>query len=225
MLPVWVQRKEKKQTLRKLLSSLQTGSWQEGKNNHHTAICQKPLATYLQFVFRISMEMYIACWQKGGTRAKQQTPLPPTRNILFWAQPAPVFFCYLFSFGVAHTQWGWVSGQMVLSVWTRSWDRGIDSSSVMGCCSDPEAYWGGWCGPRWDRAPGTLWRQSRVRHGRRLRLRTKIETSYYGIKKLWLQRTEYYSETKSCRDIRILEKCGWLNLYCAYLNTFWERAF
>ncbi len=94
--------------LRKLPFSLQTASWQEGRNNHDCE-CMK---TFCFFIFNSSaksltpfvLELLWKFTLHSSEKGEVELSSNPPHNILFWTQPAPVFLCYLFGFSVAHTR-------------------------------------------------------------------------------------------------------------------------
>lgn len=126
------------------------------------------------FILRVQWKYTLHAGKKGELELSRDPPPFLQCTISSFGPNQPPFLCYLFGFRVAHTQWGWLSEQMVLSVRTGSWswdkaerDRLI-RHGMLQC--DPEAYWSGRGGPWWDRAPGTLWRQFRVRHKHQITL-------------------------------------------------------
>lgn len=108
----------------------------EGRNSYYAATCRKLLATFIfnssskastPFIFEVLWKCTLHAGKKGELELSSKPPPPSITQYPPLGPTSPLFFlvflCYLFGFSVAHRQWGWLSGQMVLSVWTRSWDR------------------------------------------------------------------------------------------------------
>lgn len=86
---------------RKLLNSLQTANWQEGRNNYYCATQQKllllPLLSsipaYITFIFR-ALWIYI---QYAGLKGELELSSTPSaaHNILLWTRPPSIFMLSL----------------------------------------------------------------------------------------------------------------------------------
>lgn len=122
----WLKKKPKNRGSCSVLCR-QPADRKEGRNSYYAATCRKLLATFIfnssskastPFIFEVLWKCTLHAGKKGELELSSKPP-PPLRNILLWAQPAPCFFFFF----MLSLWWGWLSGQMVLSVWTRSWDR------------------------------------------------------------------------------------------------------